>query len=261
MLSLLAVCMARLSDMDQGGRLFSGATIRRIFSRQFSLMQTSALSATAGFILAAAACLIASPLRAQNLENGKDINETCAGCHAEFGQGGKKGEYPRIGGQRASYLEQQLRSFRDRIRINIPMLPYTEPRELKDEDIVDISAYLASLKLPTRPPEFKETDDALTRLRAMEKVMIIARVEGDIANGEKQYQEHCRNCHAKDGMGRSDFPMLVGQYTNYLMKQMVAYRAKERPHDEDKPGGILERFSEQDLQDILAYLTTIQPRD
>ncbi len=224
-------------------------------------MQTLFFPRAAGLIAAVLLSCLALPSLAQNLGNGKDINETCAGCHGEFGQGGKKGEYPRIGGQRASYIEQQLRSFRDRIRINIPMFPYTEPRELKDEDIVDVAAYLASLKLPTRPPEFKDTDDALTRLRAMEKVMIIARVEGDIANGEKHYQEHCRNCHAKDGMGRSDFPMLVGQYTNYLMKQMVAYRAKERPHDEDKPGGILERFSEQDLQDILAYLTTIQPRD
>lgn len=224
-------------------------------------MQTFPLSKAIGLIVAVLLPFLAQPSLAQNLENGKDINETCAGCHSEFGQGGKKGEYPRIGGQRASYIEQQLRSFRDRIRINIPMIPYTEPRELKDEDIVDVAAYLASLNLPTRPPEFKDTDDALTRLRAMEKVMIIARVEGDIANGEKHYQEHCRNCHGKDGMGRSDFPMLVGQYTNYLMKQMVAYRAKERPHDEDVPGGILDRFSTQDLQDILAYLTTIQPRD
>lgn len=214
-----------------------------------------------GLIVAALLSFLASPSLAQNLDNGKDINQTCAGCHGEFGQGGKKGEYPRIGGQRAAYIEQQLRAFRDRIRINIPMIPYTEPRELKDEDIADVAAYLASLKLPTRPPDFKDTDDALTRLRAMEKVMIIARVEGDVAKGEKHYQEHCRNCHAKDGMGRSDFPMLVGQYTNYLMKQMAAYRAKERPHDEDKPGGILDRFSEQDLQDILAYLTTLQPRD
>jgi cytochrome c553 len=224
-------------------------------------MQTPVLPRTVNLIVTALLCLLALPISAQNLQNGKDINETCAGCHGKLGHGGKKGEYPRLGGQRASYIEQQLRSFRDRIRINIPMFPYTEPRELSDEDITDVAAYLASLKLSSRVPDFKDTDDALTRLTAMETVMIIARVEGDIANGEKHYQEHCRNCHAKDGMGRSDFPMLVGQYTNYLMKQMVAYRARERPHDEDKPGGILDRFSEQDLQDILAYLTTIQPRD
>jgi cytochrome c553 len=206
-------------------------------------------------------CLVSWPLFAQNLENGKEINITCAGCHGEHGQGGKKGEYPRIAGQRAAYLEQQLRLFRDRKRINIPMFPYTQERELPDEDIVDVSAYLSKIVLPTKIPDFKPTDDALTRLLAMDKVMIIPRAEGDVEKGMIHYQEHCQNCHAKDGMGRSDFPMLVGQYTNYLMKQMQAYRAKERPHDEDRPGGILERFSEQDLQDILAYLTSIQPRE
>lgn len=208
--------------------------------------------------LALLLCLVTLPATAADLEAGREINQTCAGCHGEHGQGGKRGEYPRIGGQRASYLEQQLRNFRDRVRINIPMFPYTHPRELSDEDIVNVSAYLSRLELPTKPPEFKPTDDALTRLKAMEKVMIIPRVEGDVAKGEAHYQEHCANCHGKDGRGRSDFPMLVGQYTNYLMKQMKAFQAKERPHDEDKPGGILDRFSEQDLQDILAYLTSIQ---
>jgi cytochrome c553 len=62
-------------------------------------------------------------------------------------------------------------------------------------------------------------------------------------------------------MGRSDFPMLVGQYTNYLMRQMEAYRKKSRPHDEDRPGGVLDRFNEQDLDDMLAYLTSIQPQE
>lgn len=208
--------------------------------------------------LALTASLVTASALAQDMEKGKEINGTCAGCHGEFGHGGKKGEYPRIGGQRAAYMEEQLRSFRSRKRINIPMFPYTQERELPDEDIRDVSAYLASIKLPTKPPVFNDSDDALTRLLAMEKVMIVPRVDGDIAKGSAHYQEHCANCHGKTGRGRSDFPMLVGQYTNYLMKQMDAYKAGERPHDEDKPGGILERFTRQDLQNILAYLTSIQ---
>ena len=30
--------------------------------------------------------------------NGEEINEVCAGCHGEFGQGEKDGEYPRLAG-------------------------------------------------------------------------------------------------------------------------------------------------------------------
>ena len=213
----------------------------------------------ARFLLTLSAALFAWPLAAQNLETGKEINGTCAGCHGDFGQGGKRGEYPRIAGQHAKYLEQQLRAFRLRQRVNIPMYPYTQERELSDKDIIDVTAYLAGVVLPTDQPVFKDTDGALARLEAMEKVMIIGRVEGDLAAGGVIYQKQCAVCHAKNGKGRGMFPMIVGQYTQYLARQMESYRKGERPHDEqDAKEGSLMDLSEQDLQNILAYLTSIQ---
>jgi len=203
--------------------------------------------------------LIVSPLTgAQNLEKGKEINATCAGCHGEFGQGGKKGEYPRIAGQRAAHIADQLKSFRARTRVNLPMFPYTQEREMSDQDVEDVSAYLAAIELPTQWPEFKPDDDALTRLTAMEKVMIIPRAPGDLDNGKKIYNKECFACHGKDGMGRGKFPRLVGQYSNYLMKQMTSFVKGERSHDEVEMVGILNQLKAQDLQDILAYLTLIQ---
>ena len=172
-------------------------------------------------------------------DTGKEINGVCAACHGEFGQGGKRGEYPRIAGQRAAYLKDQLKSFRARKRINLPMYPYTQERELSDADIEAVSEYLAAIELPTKWPEFKDSDDALTRLAATEKVMIIPRAEGDLQNGKTLYQKECAACHAKDGRGRGKFPMLIGQYTNYLMKQAEAYIKGERPHDEEGTVGIL----------------------
>jgi cytochrome c553 len=194
----------------------------------------------------------------QNLERGKEINGTCAGCHGEFGQGGKRGEYPRIAGQRQAHIIDQLLAFRKRTRLNLPMFPYTQERELSDADIQDISAYLASVELPTQWPEFKDSDDALTRLTAVEKVMIIPRVPGNLDNGRAIYQKECVTCHARDGMGRGKFPRLVGQYTSYLRKQMDAFVKGERSHDDDEALGILSQLKEQDLQDVLAYLTSIQ---
>lgn len=201
---------------------------------------------------------VAPWVHAQNLERGKEINATCAGCHGEFGQGGKKGEYPRIGGQRAAHIADQLKSFRARTRLNLPMFPYTQAREMSDQDVEDVSAYLASIELPTQWPEFKPEDDALTRLTATEKVMIIPRAPGDLDNGKKIYVKECVTCHGKDGMGRGKFPRLVGQYSNYLMKQMGSFIKGERPHDEVDMRGILNELKDQDLQDILAYLTLIQ---
>lgn len=195
---------------------------------------------------------------AQNLERGKEINATCAGCHGDYGQGGKRGEYPRIAGQRKAHIADQLRAFRARTRLNLPMFPYTQERELSDADIDDVSSYLASVELPTQWPEFKPDDDALTRLTAMEKVMIIPRAPGDLEHGRTLYQKECAACHGRDGMGRGKFPRLVGQYTSYMKKQMDAFVKGERSHDEVELVGILNRLDEQAMQDILAYLTLIQ---
>lgn len=207
-------------------------------------------------------------------DSGKEIYGPCAACHGDLGQGGKRGEYPRIAGQRAAYIEYSLKKFRSRERINIPMFPYTQERELPDTDIKAVAEYLAGIVLPTKIPEFKPTDDALTRLLAMEKVLIIPKLDGDLANGGKLYKEECAYCHGTDGRGKTRFPMLIGQYANYLQKQMDAYLKGERPHDavedeeeEDakpkaksppKKAGVLNRLTERDIQDILAYITRLQ---
>jgi cytochrome c553 len=196
---------------------------------------------------------------AEDFEKAREIYGPCAGCHGEFGAGGKKGEYPRISGQLTKYIEQQLKAFQKRVRVNIPMVPYTEERELSDADMKEVAAYLAQIELPTRQPVFKESDGALARLLAMEKVMIVPRAEGDVENGKLVYQKNCAVCHAKTGKGRGMFPMLVGQYTSYLKKQVDAYLKAERPHDEDNAKiGVLYTLRAVDIQDAMAYLTSIQ---
>ena len=171
------------------------------------------------FPLLLVALALSYPVAAVDIEKGKEINGTCAACHSDNGQGGKKGEYPRIAGQQVKYLETQLRNFRSRTRVNIPMFPYTQERELSDEDIKEISAYLAGIVLDTK---------------------------------------QCAGCHGKTGRGRGMFPMLVGQYTNYLQRQVDLYLKGDRPHDEEGTVGLLNALKAQDIQDILAYLTSIQ---
>ena len=208
------------------------------------------------FLLVILAC--GSVALAADLDKGKEINGTCAACHSDNGQGGKKGEYPRIAGQQVKYIESQLRNFRSRTRVNIPMFPYTQERELSDEDIKDIAAYLNGIVLDTKMPTYTGNEDALTKLLMADRVMIIPRAEGDLENGEKIYQKQCAACHGKTGKGRGMFPMLVGQYTNYLQRQVGLFLKGDRPHDEEGTVGRLNDLKAQDIQDILAYLTSIQ---
>lgn len=209
---------------------------------------------TVTHVTAALAALKADP------ETGRQINGVCAACHGDSGQGGKKGEYPRLAGQHVEYLMDQLKKFKDRKRINLPMFPYTLERELPDEDVVHISAYLASIQLDTTFPVFTENDDALTRLLAVEKVLNIPRSEGDVEVGAKLYKTECVSCHGVKGMGKRTVPMLAGQYTSYLKRQVDKFIKGERIHDEDSKDpskDVLNLLKPDEVRDILAFLTTL----
>lgn len=198
-----------------------------------------------------------------DLRNGRDINETCAGCHGEFGQGGKEGEYPRLAGQPAGFLAQQLALFRDRTRTNLAMVESVDHRQMPDADVIDISAYLASLQLPSKLPPVDETApgfNAYERLLATKQIVQIPRAEGDVAAGERLYKRECGSCHGPEGWGndRDSVPMLAGQYTNYLWRQVDKYIARQRIHDPSDPeDDLLSQFTREELRDIFAYLSIV----
>lgn len=195
----------------------------------------------------------------EDLDNGKDVAGMCAACHGAKGEGGKMGEYPRLAGQRQGYLAQQLRNYRARRRMNVPMFPYTEPRELPDRDLLDVSAFYAAIELPTSPPAFKDTDSSLDKLRALENVLIVPRVEGDVARGQALFLRHCAQCHGTGAQGRKSFPRLVGQYPTYLERQLALYRKGSRPHVSDEAkDDVLARMTPVDDRDVLAWVTSIQ---
>ena len=197
---------------------------------------------------------------AVDLELGEEINETCAGCHGEYGQGSIDGEYPRLAGLTSGYIARQLRLFKQRQRINIPMLPYTNERELPEEDLVSIAAFLASIELPTRLPAINAAEfDALERLQASKKVVNIATYPGDVEAGRKFYKRECASCHGSDGYGDAskDIPQLAGQYSQYLLKQVENIRSGERFHDDPDDAGIFQEYSDAGIAAMLAYLATL----
>ena len=196
-------------------------------------------------------------------DNGEEINEVCAGCHGEFGQGGKEGEYPRLAGMPAEFIARQLFLFRDRERPNLAMVEYVDHRQMPDPDIWDVSIYLSGITLKTKLPPADENDpdfDAYERLLASKRLMQIPRSRGDVENGRKRYRRECASCHGREGWGdeKAAVPMLAGQYTNYLWRQIKKYREKIRIHDPDDPADtLLQEFGDEELRDIFAYLSIV----
>ncbi|HHI76487.1 MAG TPA: c-type cytochrome [Gammaproteobacteria bacterium] len=194
---------------------------------------------------------------------GEEINEVCAGCHGEFGQGSEDGEYPRIAGQPAAYIERQLHLFQDRKRPNLPMVEHVEERQLPSEDIFHIAQYLSRIQLKTKLPPVDEQApdfDAYARLLESKQLMQIPRAPGDVKKGRKLYRRECGSCHGREGWGRpkKGVPMLAGQYTDYLWRQVKKFRKGIRIHDEDDPEEeLLNDFRDEELRDIFAYLSTV----
>ena len=196
-----------------------------------------------------------------DIEYAEEINGTCAGCHGEFGEGTTDGEYPRLAGLDAAYLAQQLRNFKTRDRLNIPMTPYTTERELPEEDVVLIAAYLSQIDLPSKLPPIDEEKefDALARLKASGRVINIARYPGNIEKGRQFYQKECAGCHGEAAQGKANMniPQLAWQYSVYITRQIKKFRAGERLHDDPRDADIFKSFSEVEIDDMLAYLSIL----
>ena len=82
-------------------------------------------------------------LDTDELKNGKKLYSKCIVCHGKLGEGKSAQNAPKIGGQYAWYLEEQVVNMQKGLRVNKAMLPYI--KKLSTQDISDISAYVAKL--------------------------------------------------------------------------------------------------------------------
>ena len=83
---------------------------------------------------------------AKKLYKGGDIKRripACSGCHGPDGSGNDLAAYPRISGQHAEYLIQQLRKYKTAERKN-PMMNTIASR-LQDSEIIMIANYIQAL--------------------------------------------------------------------------------------------------------------------
>lgn len=78
---------------------------------------------------------------------------------------------------------------------------------------------------------------------------------GDAAAGKEKAQL-CFACHGEDGNSTNAiYPKLRGQYADYMVNSMQAYKAGRRQNDVMKP--MMAPLSDQDMEDIAAYYSTL----
>lgn len=192
---------------------------------------------------------------------GEEINETCAGCHGEKAEGSMDGEYPRLAGLPATYITKQLIDFKHRERINLPMIPYTNERELPAGDVFQVAEFISQIELPTHQPEENaEGVSSYDRLLLSKFIVNIPRFDGNPQAGENSYQRECKTCHGRDAMGivSKGAPRLAGQHSIYLQRQIKQYREGTREHDySPQDQQVFLQMSDTTINNILAYLSVL----
>ncbi len=186
----------------------------------------AALAATAAAgLLAAGAALAADPPAKADVAKGQKIaGEVCAACHGPDGNSIGPAN-PKLAGQIPEYLAKQLMNFRPgkdnkpAERPNAIMAAFAAA--LSPDDMRNVAAFYAGQKLVPDVARDKKSIELGQRI-----------YRGGIA--EKGVPA-CAGCHGPTGTGLpAQYPLLGGQYREYIEAQLKAFRVGERANDPNR---------------------------
>jgi cytochrome c553 len=175
-----------------------------------------------------------------NAEAGKTKAAACGACHGPDGNS-PSDAFPKLAGQHASYLVDQLRGLKDSKRKDPMMTGQAVP--LSDQDILDVSAFY-SIQTPQPGAAAKESVEVGQKL-----------YRG--GNAEKKIPA-CMACHAPNGAGNAGakYPRLSGQHAAYTAKQFARY--KEGNHNGSANAKMMQdisnRLSPEDIKALSEYI-------
>ncbi|MBW7567254.1 c-type cytochrome [Chromobacterium subtsugae] len=165
--------------------------------------------------------------------------ELCGSCHGADGNGASP-QFPRLAGQQAVYMEQQLLLFRDGKRDD-KAAHRAALAKLDDAGIRSAAAYFAA-----RAPAANAAAGADPKLVAAGAKLFR---EGNLAVGTPP----CFSCHGDRGEGNATAPRLAGQHAAYLQSQLRVFDVSQRPAAAEMQE-IVKTMSEDDIKAVLAYL-------
>ena len=149
---------------------------------------------------------------AGNAEAGKAKSALCAACHGVDGNSAT-GMWPKLAGQNASYIAQELEKFKSGARENASMTGMVA--NLTPEDMADLAAYFSSQ----------------TRTQGAASEALVEAGQKIYRGGNKAKGiPACTACHSPQGNGNpaAKYPALGGQHAEYVKKQLEDYRSGVR---------------------------------
>jgi len=88
---------------------------------------------------------------------------------------------------------------------------------------------------------------------------VVAKVEGNAAEGARKHAGACASCHGTAGISPNDtWPNLAGQHAAYLVRILGAYKSGDQSDVMMSP--IAKTLSDTDIQDLAAYYASLNCR-
>jgi cytochrome c553 len=188
---------------------------------------------------------ITTSAMAGDAEAGKNKSAACGGCHGFDGNSAIP-MYPKLAGQNEAYIVKQIHAFKaNDKRQNAIMMGMAAG--LSDEDAADIGAYFQAQSVKAAAT-FDESKIAAGR--DLYK-------GGDLQNGVPA----CQGCHGPTGAGIAGigYPQLGGQYVDYTLAQLKAFKEGSRSNDEKAVmRSIVAQLSEDDMVALANYIASLK---
>ena len=207
----------------------------------------AAAPAPAAAAAPAADATAAFPFTSGKAADGATKAAVCTACHGPAGNSTNP-EWPRLAGQNAVYIAQQLRLFRSGVRANPIMQPLAA--SLSDQDISDLAVYFQAQTVQglEADPSYWQSGEALY-------------LRGDGAH----QVPGCVACHGPVGRGNlaSGYPALRAQQSVYVVKQLNDY-AKGTRYTGNNPVAatpnavmmftIAKQLTAEQIRDVASYV-------
>jgi cytochrome c553 len=174
-------------------------------------------------LLTAVILAAASHARASGVGHDGPPQEMCGLCHGYDGVS-RMSKFPRLAGQKAAYIEKQLRDFRAGLRGNDGGQMAGIVTEISEDQYAEAARYFSELE---PPPPIEPDGSARSASTAVSLVQ-----DGDETRGIPA----CASCHMPQPEQSLDpaaahAPYLTAQHPDYLVKQLRDFREGERGND------------------------------
>ncbi len=169
---------------------------------------------------------------AGDVQAGKEKAQICAACHGADGNSTDP-QYPILAGQTWRYLYLQMKDYKEGRRKNEFMNPLM--KDMSKKDMYDLAAYYSEQK-----HNGQNSEGDVSKLDQGKKVADNAL---------------CTMCHLGGFKGQNEVPRVAGQHYEYVKKQLIAFKNKERTNDAGTMTAYMSNVTPEEIEAVAAYVS------